>query len=487
MVGLGVEGPRMTSCFRRRAFGTVVFSLLLWALPCAAQSTPSAVLTLEQVEAAILLHHPTLEGARQAVVGARFEQMSAEGGFDPLVRAKGETVPFGPYVYNQLSSTVVQPTPWWGLELYGGWRIGRGDIPSYADYATNAYGELQAGINLPLLRNRGLDRRRADLARAPWIITAAQNSVSDAQLEVIKAGTRRYWEWVIAGRKVEVAKALQGLAQTRAEQMRTRARAGDLPRIDVTDNDRTLAQRNAGIVSAERSLQQAAYQLSLYWRDETGDPLLPGPHQLPGQLPEPRPVAQLHGPLDLEGMLARRPDLRQLEAEREQQRIERQYAENQNWTKLDLNVETTKDLGPGSAKLAKPELALGFSLDVPTFNRAARGKAGSIAMKLAQLDAKLKLAREKARMEALDTAAAVDAARERILLARVEVQTADAVADGERARYFHGDSSLFVVNQRELTATEARLRELDAFSDFLKADASLRALLAIPPRVGAPP
>ncbi len=453
--------------------------VLAWAE--AAAEAPRAPLSLEEVLVAVERHSPALEAARWEAEGAEAELLTAQGGFDPQLRARAVSLPVSGSPYTRLESVIEQPTPLWGANLFAGWRYGGGEIPDYAgQYETNALGELRAGVSVPLWRNGPIDRRRAQLARARLGTEAAGHAVDQSRLELTRAATLRYWDWVAAGRRHAIAVALRQLARDRDTQLAQRVSSGDLAAFEQVDNQRALVQRYGQVVAAERLLQQSAIELSLFLRDSDGQPMLPEPSLLPVGFPEPEPAERLVGPVELTSVLARRPEVLRLEAAREQQRVERELAENQRAPAVDVSVAASRDLGAGSAKLRKPELELGLVLELPTLNRAATGREQLAQAGLARLEAQLRLQRDRVGAEVRDALSALEAARERIEVARRELRLARELEQAERTRFELGESTLLFVNLREQTSAEAAVREVDALNDYHKAVANLRAAAVLP-------
>jgi len=448
-----------------------------------AVSAAADPLTLEEVLASTVRDYPLIEAATQELEGARMDLLSARGGFDPELKARALSFPIGPYPYTRLETTIQQPTPWWGTSVFAGWRRGSGEIPPYyGGYETWSLGEVRAGVMVPLWRNGPTDRRRVSLERSKIGVENAAHAVRQSQLESEKSAAHRYWDWVAAGRKRAVAHELLKIAQDRDSQLSARVRRGDLPALEQVDNQRALIARQSQLVAAERSLQLAALELSLFLRDEKGAPLVPGSERLPQGFPSPAvEPASVRVP-ELTEVLGRRPDVLRLQALKEQLRLEQRLADNQQAPLIDFTAAAAKDMGTGTPKLGKPELELGLSLDIPLFNRAARGRAGASGASVAKVDAQLQLQQERVYIEVRDAKLALEAAHERWELARREVSAARELASGERTRFVHGDSSLLIVNLREQTAAEAEVREVDALTELFKARANLNAAMAVSAR-----
>jgi len=428
---------------------------------------------------------PLVVSARADVDAADGERLAAAGAFDPAWRTRATSVPVSGYPQTRLDTVIEAPTPWWGASFFAGYRLGVGKYQDYYGFReTWTGGELRAGAAVPLLRDGPIDKRRADLAKAELSQQLAGLSLEQQRLAVRRLAAGRYWDWVAAGRKREIARGLLQLAKERDAQLATRAGAGDVAAFDRQDNQRALVQREALVVAAQRAVENAALELSLYLRDEAGEPVLPADERLPSTLP--LPEAHVEDVVDLDEALARRPDVQRIAAAKQRQEVELSLQKNQLWPRLDVGLAVSKDLGasprPEADALGPAELEVSALLDVPLLYRQPRGRVDVARAGVAKLDAELKLARERVRVEVRDAVSALKAARERVGWARQEVEVAEQLERGERTRFSLGDSTQLFVNLREQTTVEARLREVDALADFQKAVVALQVALAVPMR-----
>jgi len=438
----------------------------------------AAPLTLDEVLVAADRAFPALQAARADADAAEGELLAAQGGFDPVARVRGLSIPLGGYPSTRLDAVVEQPTPLWGAGLFAGYRYGQGAFPVYyGERATNTGGELRAGASVPLLRNGSTDRRRTALGRAEAEAQGQRESVMAQRLEVRRAATARWVDWVAAGRRLAIARAVLGLAQARDAGLAERAAVGDLPPIDRTDNLRAVLQREGAVVAARRQLEHAALELSLYLRDEVGQPVTPAEERLPEGFARPGEASVRPS---LEALWAARPDVRRLGLVREQLTLERRLAENQQLPGLDVSLAVTKDFGAGDAKLDKTEVEAGLSFEFPLPNRLARGKARSASGALLRVLEQERLLRDRAAVEVGDAESALGAARERVRLAGRELEVATELERAEWHRFELGEGNLLFVNLREVARAEAAVREVDALADFHKAEAAFRAATAAP-------
>ncbi len=424
-------------------------------------------LGLDEVLASVEEHFPLIRAALLDVRAAEAEMLAADGAFDPILRAQGGTVPYGEYPHWRLDTVVEQPTPLWGTSFLGGYRMGTGPLAPYdGKRETNQLGELRAGFSVPLARNGWTDRRRANLERASLGRRISQLGVTQARLETVRAATVRYWAWVAAGARLRVAQDLLDLALERERALHVRLARGDVADIEVTENLRAILQRRAALVAAQRGLEQAAIDLSLYLRDPMGQPRLALAAALPDRLPEPRASEAQQKDNDLQAALAARPDAARLAAVQQQQRVDLDLAHNQLLPQVDVTVMGSQDFGYGKPGRARPELEAFVTVEVPLPGRTGLGRVDAAQAALRRTQEQLRFQKDRIVAEVRDALSAMEAARQRVALARQEVTVAQRLEGLERHRFDLGDSTLLIVNLRETATAEAALREVDAMLEY---------------------
>jgi len=448
-----------------------------------------ASLELPTVLASVERHHPLIAAAERDRDAADGELRAAEGSFDPQWRTRAAVAPVGYYNPLTLDSSIVQPTRLWGATLFAGWRLGEGlsytGIPLYdGKIETNTLGELRVGLSVPLWRNGPIDRARANISRAELGRTVAALGAQQQRLELARLAAQRYWEWAAAGRRLDVARELLSLAAQRDAALGERVARGDLPAIERTDNTRAIVQREGAVIAARRAMEQAAIELSLYVRDAQGSPRVPTSEELPTAAPEPAPLDVACVSRDARQALALRPEPRRFEAQRDRERVEREWAENQQRPAIDVIVAASHDLGQGPQSREGPVLEAGLVVDIPLLNRVATGRARVAEAAMARAEEQRRLALDRVAADVRDAVSALEAARERVGVARREVAVAREVADLERQRLALGDGTLLVLNLREVAAAEARIREVDAMLEWQRASAAYRFAVGASPGVG---
>ncbi|MEQ9496067.1 MAG: TolC family protein [Deltaproteobacteria bacterium] len=442
-------------------------------------------LTLDEVLKSVELHHPLVVAANTEIDVARGTLLSAEGGFDVYLHGKAGGYAAGYYEGIASEVGVRQPTTLWGTELYAGYRYGE-DHPIYdAQKLTSDNGEVAAGIIVPLWRDGPIDARRAEMWQAEVGVEVAKLAANEKlRLTKLKAA-ELYFKWVASHEKLRIAESLLELAQQRVTGIERRVARGDIPRIELVDNERLIVSRQQGVVEARRAVQASAFALSLFQRDDDGRPDVPTYARAPGGLEGPRPVPPVRDQ-DIRSALARRPDLAQYAGIMKRLRTELELAENMRAPNVDLKVEGSKDFGverpygPDPNETTKNDTTLGLSLSFkwPAQQRKARGKIQSVSAKLRAVRAKQGFLQDVVKMEVNDAWSELSTARTRATLSRRTLELTRQVEVAERRRFELGDSSILQVNLREEATAKAAKDLVDALVTSHRAAARYRAVTA---------
>ncbi len=441
-------------------------------------------LGLDRVLAAADRAHPKVLGAFAGRDEKTSKRLSRQGAFDLRLVGKAGTTPFGEFDRPHGDVWLEQPTPWWGMEFYGGYRNGA-DFPIYdAKSETSEAGEIRAGMRLPLAKGGPIDGRRRDLAQAGTDVDDASYEILRTRLEIAAKAASSYWKWVAAGQDREVSRALLALALERDAAVKAQVERGAVPALAAVDNQRLILSRRAKLVASERKLQAAAYALSLFLRDEEGDPRVPDSRELPVSMPRADVGAARFDPEALVAeALTRRPELGRLRVARERLQWDVRYADNSALPKVDVLLEVAADFGdkrpygPDPDLVTKNAAEVGARLELawPVQRREARGKAAAARAAIRKVDEALRLTRDAIAAEVRDALSEIAAAGERAELAEAAYDAAHRLEEGERRKLELGQSDLLLVQIRESASAEAAREAIAAWADYHAARAWLSA------------
>ncbi len=436
-------------------------------------------LLLEQVFQIIDDRHPKLRGSvieRQVATAKRLEK---QGAFDPILAISTDYLR-----YNSSSKrgkvseafgigTEVNFLTRSGIKFFAASNLNLGATKSPLS-ATGDAGEYTFGLKVPLFRDFRVNAKAVGEQQAFLGETQAEIGITQTRLELFRKAADDYWNWVAAKRRLDVARNLLKLAEIRNDAIRQRTIAGDLPPIDAVEAEQEVQRRQAALAKAERDFQKAQFKLSLsLWLDDVTTQPLPDEGSVLDVTLQLEPTAVTDAEIQdaIQLALQRRPELQAIAVLRDVTRLDLDLARNQRRPILDFALVPGRDLGPGGIGTT---LKAGFIFELPLRQRTADGRIAQAQLKLQKLDLEERTLRQQIITEINDTASAINTAWQRYLATKRELEAAIVLERGENQRFLLGDSSLFLVNQRERATAEARNKLIDVQAEYEQARTALR-------------
>jgi outer membrane protein TolC len=443
---------------------------------------PELVLTLEEVLKRVETRYPKVVGARLEREAAAAKTLSKSGAFDPVVRFDADTLRYNSSSTRGKAATtsgadvgVLFPTESGvAVELLAARNTGLVKSP---DSSTGRGGTYQIALKIPLLRGNGINPKRTQRDQARLGEPIADQNVLLVRQDALFQAATAYWTWVGAVRKLAIADDLVRVARDRAAGLDREIELKQRAAIDGVEARSQIEQRIANREKAARDVDKAALTLAKFLFSDV-DPEtvpMPRPEQAPAGFSSERPtepptvaevVALRQRALDT------RPELRSLALQRQVIGLDLALARNDLKPQMDLIYAPGRDegrLGIGDT------LKAGVVFTLPTLQRDARGRLDEARAKDAKLGQEEALARRIIDVEIDDAISALRRAYERYGAAENALALTRRVEEGERIRFREGDSTLLIINLRELATAEAAGRLLDIRVEIEQARAALRA------------
>ncbi len=441
-------------------------------------------LTVADVVASIARSFPVIEQARLQAGVAGGEVLAANGFYDHKLQGYTLSDPTGVY-RNYRQGIGLARQLWWGGYLSAGYRLGRGDFePWYKERETDKSGEFKLGLVQPLLQGRAIDPARVALFQANLRQQAVAPEIERVLLVNALDGSRQYWSWVAAGGILEAQRDLLQLAETRTKQLEELVKAGRNKSLDLLFNEQVVAERRLKVIESEQKFRASGFKLSLYLRDEAGQPMVPSDEWLPGQFPAVQPLPPGNFEADLAAAMTQRPELRLINLEVQHFNWDNRLARNQLLPQLDLITEGSQDAGdPASSSNDKSrfELEVGLQGELPIQRRKARGKIQSTNFKMADLRQKLFFTQNKIGQELQTARNALDQSARAVAEAEVALRSAVTTLDRFNFAYSEGRVDLVILNIQESKVYEYEIKLIESQFTWFSALAEMQAALGLDP------
>ncbi|MFT6287239.1 MAG: outer membrane protein TolC [Halieaceae bacterium] len=408
-------------------------------------------------------HFPGILESLAAQRAAQGRALAAEGAFDLVFDSQGYNRTDGFYDGSLLGGSLTQPLRDMGASIYGGYDVSRGDFPIYEDSSfTSRDGQVKVGVLFSLLRDRDIDERRFGENDALLELEQAEFDVLLTRIGVQQQALIAYWRWVTAGRKLQVYKELLELAKDRESGLEVQVREGNLAQISLIENLQNITRRQALALSAERNYRAATNALGFYYRGANGEIRFVGSQRLPAETDlsgmSVAPMISVNDSLDA---LKRRPELLKLKTAMERAQRRAELSENELKPRLDFGVELASGLGDegeGGPSRDTNDVIVGFEFSVPLERRFAKGRLAEAESDLESLRQQRRELEDQLSVGLRNILLDLDVAKQLVNLASLEVEQSETLRQAESQRFEQGASDFFLVNLREETAADARIR-----------------------------
>ena len=470
---VGLSMTNTNSCYRffvfcRRCAGAIVAALVFTASTSVfAQENRRDTIYFRDFLRSILAANPIIQSAALEQDIADAELLSALGGFDPMLRGKYDLkyeawkeTPES--IDNALFGVEVPLATLFGPKIFAGFERGVGSSLN-PEFRTPTGGQATLGVSLPLWQGVNTDRRRTALDKARLRPLLADANQRFEQNNTLRSAGMQYWNWAEASEQARIAEEVLTISIQRAEFIASRARRGEVAPLDSVEAVQEVERRRGDVYRARRAIEQANIEAAVFFWTETG---LPRPlAQSPERLPPPPRLDSLQVLADRDRAMALRPEMQRLDFQQQSLSLDLALAREGQKPFIEAKTQWLYYPQTGTADNFK----LGFDFAMPALFRTATAQSELFTISLERNRLQIQQISRFINADIDNAISALQRAAERLEAAQNEVRYARIMEDGERKRFFAGETTLLIVNLRERAAAEARVRLVAAQADYLRA------------------
>jgi outer membrane protein TolC len=451
-------------------FSTYIF-IFCTAISAAAQTDSVIIFGFQDFMGYVRNYHPVVLQANLRVEQADNTDLLTRGQLDPKLYSQFDRKDFeGTQYYSVWESGLRIPT-WFGADFKIGYEQNSGEYLNEQN-AVPLDGQVAVGVSVPLLRNLVYNDRRVAIQQAQLLMAASRQERRAAVNELLYEATKVYWYWVNTYAAWQINAESVEAAEVRFEAVRTGYFSGDIPAVDTLESLIQLQIRQFKTQESFLDFTNAGLALSnfLWWQNQTPlelqtgtVPLMPQAYPLPILLPD--SLAKFVAVAAPE-----HPEVAQFNLAVDNLDIQRKLSANNllpdlrvDYSLLSSTLGSWEDYA-GSLDWANNKVGVSFS--VPLFLRKERGYLNQIKAKIDETASKrdLKLRQVENKIQA--SANEVDVLAELIVLYNQTYQNYEALYQAELRKFQVGESTLFLVNAREISAIDARLKRAELLAKY---------------------
>ena len=449
-----------------------------------AQEGDSLLLGFREYLAYVKQFHPVAKQANLVIGAAEANLLQSRGGFDPKLEVDYDRKEFkGTEYYDRLNAAFKIPT-WYGIELKGQFEQNEGDFLNPSEIVPED-GLFSAGVSVSVARNLWINERMATLKRAKLF---ARQSEAERDLlvnQILFDAAAAYFNWLQAYRDQQGFARFLENARIRFEGIRESALAGDIAAIDTVEAGIAVQNRALSLEQARVRLRNTSLELSNFlWLDDNV------PIELQDEVrPELLPAASVDQTLEIAGKsldsfaLEVHPKLLSLDYKIQGLEVDKNLKVNQLLPQIDLEYNFLTETPELINSFQTEQYKGGITFRMPLFLRKERG-----ALKLARFKLReAEFERDNALVSIRNKVRAIyneldSFGRQNQLIDGIVVDY-DRLLQAEERKFSFGESSLFLINSRERSLIDARLKANEVQNKYLMAKAKLFRALAINPEI----
>ncbi len=460
----------------------LLYGFLFLMMSLSAQEIDTTILNFKEYLGYVKKYHPVAKQAELNIDIGQANLMKARGGFDPKMEVDYDRKKFkGTEYYDLLNATFKIPT-WYGVEFKGGFEQNDGEFLNPQDSVPED-GLFNAGISIPVAQGLLINERMATLRKAKFF---REQTKADRDLlinDILYNASLAYFDWLRAYNEKEIYDNFLNNAEIRFEGIKKSALAGAIPSIDTLEAKIAQQNRALSLEQAKVKLMKSALNLSNFLWLEGNIPV----ELQPNVIPDSNVEGDIDSTLEIQGnpldsfTIENHPKLRSLEYKIEGLEVDRKLKANKLLPKIDLEYNFLTETPEVGNSFNTAEYKAGVSFRFPLFLRKERGdlKLAKFKVQDAQFE------RETTQLQIRNKIMAIYIELESFInqneLISNIVNDYNTLLAAEERKFSFGESSLFLINSRERSLIDAKLKEIQVQNKFFAAKAKLFNSLALNP------
>lgn len=442
---------------------------LIFSAPVIYGQTTPVVFGLDAFIDVVTNNHPVMAKAELLRSRAESSVLEARGSFDPKIEMEYSNKSFDRKNYYQIYQGALKIPTWFGIDLKTSYSHNRGEYINEMDFLPSS-GLWDLGLSLPLGKGLLLDERRAQLKMVQLYVQSAEQERILIINDLLYDALDSYLQWQQAYQLLRVAEDGVALAEQRLEGTVSGFLQGDKPAVDTLESFLSMQDRMQTLFKARQVFSNARVSLSNFiWMngqvpmelDSLAIPDLPGSDLLADFYSE--------SLIRADALIEQHPAIAQYLLKMDQLDIEIRL--NQEALKPDIRLDYFPLVSADNQllqRLTTDNYKFGATFNYPIFQRKARGKLKineiksqellyDLSLKQRELDIKLDLYRQNVENQELQFA-----------LANEMVESYQRLLDAEYRKFSVGESSVFLVNSREVSYLESRKKRIETLVNLTK-------------------
>jgi len=459
---------------KNNSFFILVF--LLCSMLAHAQDT-LMVFSPEQFISIVRANHPMVKQYNLLSVKGDKTILRENGNFDPYLFSDLDQKYFSDKQYYHLWSSGLKVPTWFGADFKLGVDQSAGQYVNEESKLPNS-GLVYLGVSMPLLQGFWINERRTVVKQANIFARSSEAEQRNLINDLIFNALATYWEWYNAHQKFNVYVSAVKVAQLRFEGVKASYVLGDRSAIDTLESFIQLQNRILNLNQAAIEKKNAALELSNYLWNTAEEPLEIQSNLLPIErtmfvqqsfvLPDSLNESSKQ-------LALRHPAVNMYHYKYEIAALDKKWKQEKLKPKLNVNYNLlTQPVGSSwVSNFSSNNYKWGVDFSFPVFLRKERGDVQLADIKMQEIDYSRdqKILEQSNKIEQYKNELKV--LQQQTMLFAQMVKNYEALLQAEQRNFDVGESSLFMVNAREMALIDAHLKQIEVQAKCSKSKAGI--------------
>jgi outer membrane protein TolC len=410
--------------------------------------------------------HPVVKQTLIDIKQSNASLTMARGAFDPVLQHYSTQKTLDGKNYLDYHAPSISIPTWYGVELSAGIENIQG---SRLDPSQTLGQTSYLGIQIPLAKNLVMDKRRAALQQAKIMqkmaIQDQRNELNNLLLDAMES----YIAWVRSYQVLQIVQANYQNASKRLELVRKSVEFGDRPAVDTLEA-LTQKQTFENMLTAKAlEFANARLSLSAYLWKADNSPVDLADDVIPAANEEIRLLA--NADLNLQSLIEKamqnHPEINNYRNKLEVLGIEKKLKFQSLLPKIDLSYNHLSKGGPSlyGASFLENNYKYGIKFELPLRLSEGRGAYQAAKLKLESEQLNLNQKQVQVEIKVRNYFNQFEAFQKQIRTQESAFLNYQSLVKAEELRFENGESSLFLINSREMKSLEAaeKLADLKAY------------------------
>jgi outer membrane protein TolC len=409
--------------------------------------------------------HPV---ARQAMIDVKIADanMTAQKGlFDPVLNLSNSSKEYENINYYNQESTALKIPAWYGIDVVAGRERLTGDRLN-PEETKGAFNYI--GVDVPLIENFIIDKRKAVINQARLIKNETEAGLKIILNDLLYEAIISYWQWWEQHEILQVVQSSLITAEKRFSMVKNAGSIGERPAIDTIEAQSQLQSLQQKESEVLMNIAKSRIQLSLYLWSENGTAYDLPEDAIPQAME--KDIIRLDS---LEASVQSHPEIAWYDIKLKYLQIERKLKLQALLPGVDLRYRHLQnDAYPLFNNTNNYRLSVGLS--IPLRLSEARGNFSAAKLKISQAligrDNKMLQLQNKVNQYYAEWVQVI----KQLAIQKGLVSNFSVLLKGEETLFFNGESSMFMVNARELKKLEALEKQVMLQAKIQRSAAALK-------------